>query len=372
MNSLLLLLILLALVVIFLFSLNRNENFSGGATIQGETGQDQEETTQGQTSQVDKQNNESQQSNNTDNTFYPVNRNLVFDNCDSITYVDCLLDTSDNCKDNTVEKTINGCKSAPLKIHTDMIYGNEYLFVDKPYYIDDVTGEEVTLDEGLILVRFTKTLDTVTHWFKVGVINEYGYKLSKLYSELDSDNLPLKTNISWNYNEPIVFIHRQKTQRLNLKNIVLDDDILYYTIDNETLLFIKTNKTEPLVPEEVRKYNLGGELINLENLDDSNISNLYSEADLDTLDVSVYSLVKTRDDLDFANVVKIEVDNPQMNKLNSKTLYFNGENGWKQTYNPSDTYIDKNITLLSKLYVNNNEIKHLEKEIDKLIEKINL
>ena len=159
---------------------------------------------------------------------------------------------------------------------------------------------------------------------------------------------------------------------MNLKNIVLDDDILYYTIDNETLLFIKTNKTEPLGPEEVRKYNLGGEMINLENLDDSNISNLYSEADLDTLDVSVYSLLKTRDDLDFANVVKIEVDNPQMNKLNSKTLYFNGENGWKQTYNPSDTYIDKNITLLSKLYVNNNEIKNLEKEIDKLIEKINL
>lgn len=366
MNSLLLLLILLALVVIFLFSLNKNENFSGGSPDeeQNEVSQQDNETQQSNTEQ------ETQQT--TDNRFYPVNRNLVFDNCDSITYVDCLLDTSDNCDENTVEKTINGCKTSPLKIHTDMIYGNEYLFVDKPYYIDDVTGEEVNLDEGLILVRFAKTLDTVKNWFKVGVINDYGYTLSKLYSELDSNNLPIKTNISWNYNEPIVFIHRQKTQRLSLLNIVLDDGILYYTVDNETLIFIKTNKDEPLVTEEVRKYNLGGETINLENLDVSNISNLYSDAELDKLDVSVYSLLKTQEDLDYANVVKIEVDNPQMNKLNSKTLYFNGDSGWKQTYNPSDSYIDKNITLLSKLYVNNNEIKNLEKEIDKLIEKINL
>jgi hypothetical protein len=394
MNSLLLLLILLALVVIFLFSINKNEHFGTGAATTQAPGGDaattqasggdaattqapggDAATTQapgGDAATTQAPGGDAAAATNSDNKFYPVNRNLVFDNCESITYVDCLLDNSDHCKENTVEKTINGCKTSPLKIHTDMIYGNEYLFIDKPFYIDDVTGEEVNLSEGLILVRFTKTLDTVTNWFKVGIINDFGYTLHKLYSELDSSNLPIKTNITWKHNEPIVFIHRQKIKRLSLMNIELDSNVLYYTINDEKLLFINTSKDTPLEVDEVRTLNLSGETIVLENLDDSEISNLYTEANLDTLDVSVYNLLKTRSVLNYANVVQINNDSPQMNKLNSKTFYFNGDKGWKQTYNPSDTYIDKNITLLSKLYINNNEIKNLEQEIDKLIEKINL
>ena len=53
-----------------------------------------------------------------------------------------------------------------------------------------------------------------------------------------------------------------------------------------------------------------------------------------------------------------------MNKINSKTLYF-GKDSFKQTYNPSDTHKDKNITLLSKLYDNNNEIKNFKRQRNK-------
>ena len=114
---------------------------------------------------------------------------MILDNCESIRYINCLTE-SGNCDTDNVQ-TINGCKNKLIKIYIDMIYGNEYIFLDKPYYIDDITGDQIFLEEGLILVRFNKT----SVWFKVGVIDSFGFHLKKL-SNLDPNNLPLKTSIN--------------------------------------------------------------------------------------------------------------------------------------------------------------------------------
>ena len=135
MNSLLLLILLLAFIVIFLFSL-KSENFSNSV--------------------------------NSSSRFYPTNTNMILDNCDNIKYINCMTST-DNCNDDQI-KTINACKNKPIKIFIDMIYGNEYVFIENPYYIDDISGDEVFLEEGIILMRFNKD----TPWFKVGIINSFG------------------------------------------------------------------------------------------------------------------------------------------------------------------------------------------------------
>jgi hypothetical protein len=338
MNSLLLLLLLLALIVIFLYSDKNGEMFSG--------------------------------------TFYPKEKNMILDNCE-LEYMDCLLDDTGGCskdkdKDvNIVLKTVYACKDKPVKIFTDMIYGNEYIFIEKPYSIDD--DKEIPLDNGIILVRFPNTLPIVPHWFNVGTIDQYGYTLKKLYSNLNSDKTPTETQIKWTHNEPIVFIHRQKIERLNLLNITSKDEILYYTIRNKKILFVKVNLVTPKTIKSVKEYDLNGTDTDTKNLttEPSILHGFFTDSTDTEENLEVFKIIKTSKDGEDVNTLTITNENPQMNKINSKTLYYNGENGWKQTYNPSDFYIDKNITLLSMLYVNNNDIKNLEQEMDKLIEQIN-
>jgi hypothetical protein len=327
MNSILLLLLLLSLVVIFLFSL-KTENFATSVTAATK--------------------------------FYPTNQNMILDNCANINYYDCITDPSENCLKDI--KIVNGCRNKTIKIYTDMIYGNEYIFLENSFLKDDL--DEVTL-EGMILVRF----DKISNWFKVGVINEFGFNLHKLYSNLDSNNLPVETSISWKHNEPIVFIHRQTHERLKIQNLDLDDtNILYYGVHNDNIIFVKAMKETLNESEEVKRFDLNGKTITFEALNEQEIKNIFEQSNTDP-NKDNYILEKSNVDLDEYDVLKITNSSQQMRKINSKTLYY-GENNWKDTYNPSDTYIDKNITLLSKLYVHNNEIKNLEKDIDKIIEKI--
>ena len=345
MNSLLLLLLLLALIVIFLFSFKKNEQFADHVS------------------------------------FYPADKIMMLEDCTNIQYLDCLLDNSENCvpesPDNEL-KTLLACNDKPIKIFTDMIYGNEYIFIEKPYTLNDI-GEEVPFpnDEGVILVRFPKTIETVPNWFKVGKIDEFGYTLNKLYKELDSDNLPVKTQIQWKFNEPIVFIHRQKTERLPIEksiSLVQSDGStkgLFCSLRDGNILFIEHETDDNTVAKESKIYDLEGELIDLSTKTDEQITSYYESSRLSTIQLGSINLIKldpTADPL----IIEITDQRPKLNKINSKTLYFNGDNGWKQTYNPSDYYIDKNMILLSKLYTNNNEIKNIEKDIDNLIEKINL
>lgn len=346
MNSLLLLLLLLALIVIFLFSCKKNEAFTD------------------------------------DVSFYPASEDkvMILEDCENIEYKDCLLDSSEKCAPESPDdstKILHACDDKPIKIYNDMIYGNEYIFIEKPYTIDPVTEEKVYSEKGVILVKFTKT-DGFNMWFKVGTIDEFGYTLKKLYKELDESNLPINTKIEWKFNEPIVFIHRQKTERipivnnLELNSIDESNDAVYYTLRDGNIFFVKYNVSDNQTPIAIKETDLRGELIDLETKTQTQIQEYYESSKDSQVELTSVNLLKIRISSDNAEIIEIISPDPKLNKINTKTLYFNGDNGWKQTYNPSDYFIDKNMVLLSKLYTNNNEIKNIEKEIDNLIEKINL
>lgn len=458
MNSILLLVIVIVILIFFILKTNTKQHFASSPEAE---------------------------------PFFPTSFDLILErNCESsnndlkqIDYYDCM--DSDNCEANpTLKRTISICNRDDIKIYIDMIYGNQYIFINNPVHINssddtqsdvgliltklqrkkfitrikddqtdiNVPANEIILSSGLgskiyfgdfndghLIIKeptttyrvdissnpvknpdgsynmekieelystnkdantsiaqstftikriedtqnidkFKKTDGSNAEWLKVGEINNGEIKLKKLYSGYDLQDNTVLTQINWNYNDPIVFLHQNNKKLINIKHIENSSPITYYNIDNS-----KPQKSAIIIISSIRD----GKPINIDNMYIFRSNEIITETsfldNIDALksndykvdDTSNYKLMPNKiNETEPSLLLEFTETDSRKIKLDSKTLYYFKDtfntNAWGQTSNPSEKYVNKSLSLLSKIKKNEEEIDLMQSITQKLIEKINL